>query len=47
MDEKLKECMVRQLRDNILAYQKLLNSSQNAVTRYLDNVKLPGADKVI
>ena len=39
--------MVRQLRYNIIAYHKLLNFSQNAVTRYLDKVKLPGADKVI
>ena len=47
MNNDLKECLVKQLRDNTKAYKNLIESSQDAITRYFDKIKLPGADKVI
>ena len=47
MNDNIKECMVRELRENTIAYKNLLESFQSAVTRYFDKLKLPGADKVI
>ena len=35
------------VRDNKIAFDKLLNSSQNAITKYFNNLRLPGADKII
>ena len=44
MNNNFKECVVR---DNKIAFDKLLNSSQNAITKYFNNLRLPGADKII
>ena len=46
MNNNIKECLVNQLRAHTIAYNKLTESSQEAISRYFVKIKLPGADKV-